>query len=104
MSLETLDILNNDKKNQIELSPFSETFQIVGGVSFIGIFDDAYDTGMVDGGNVTQRSTCPAIMVVEEPTGLIKGSEIERESGELFTWRRNGTDSEGVPVVFLYKV
>lgn len=102
MSQETIDALNVQKKAQIEESPFSETFQIVGGGSFKGIFDDAYDTGMSDGGNVTQRSTCPAIMVYEEPAGLVKGSEILREDLTSFKWRRTGLDTEGIPVLWLY--
>lgn len=102
MSLSTIAILREQRKNMIELDTSSETFQIVGGDSFIGIFDDAYDTGPKDNGHVTQRSTCPAIMVSEEPSGLTKGVEIQRESGKTYTWRRTGTDEEGIVAIWLY--
>ncbi len=102
MSLAALTILNQQRADMIELDPSSETFNIVGGPTFIGIFDDAYEINQADGGNVSQRSTCPAIMVSEIPDGLIKGTIINREDGDSFTWRRSGTDSQGVNVIWLY--
>ena len=102
MSLTTIGILREQRKNMIELDPSSETFQIVGGGTFIGIFDDAYDMGSKDSGNVTMRSTCPAIMTAEEPAGLSKDVEILREDLTPFTWRRTGTDEEGIVAIWLY--
>lgn len=101
MSLESLAILNQQRTDMIELNPSSETFQIVGGDSFIGVFDDAYDMGPKDSGHVTQRSTCPAIMVSTAPAGLVKDVEITREEGDSYIWRRTGTDEEGIVVIFL---
>ncbi len=101
MSLESQAILDQQLTDMIELNPDSETFQIVGGDSFIGIFDDAYDMGPKDSGHVTQRSTCPAIMVSTAPAGLVKDVEITREAGASYLWRRTGTDDEGIIVIFL---
>ena len=39
MSIETIGIMNQDRDNQLELSPASEKFQIVDGSTFFGVFD-----------------------------------------------------------------
>lgn len=104
MSQETIDIMRQHRTNQIELSPSSETFQIVGGSTFIGIFDRAHKEDNKDSGNVTQKKLTPMIMVSTIPAGLIEqSSEITRETpGETFVFNYVGKDDEGIPILWLY--
>lgn len=103
MSQDTIDILNTHRDDQLELSPSSEEFQIVGGGSFFGIFDKAHWEENKDGGNVTQKRLRPVIMVSVVPSGLTERStKIERENGDTYTLFFIGKDDEGVPLLWLY--
>ena len=104
MSQKTIDILRQHRTNQIELSPSSETFQIVGGSTFKGIFDRAHKEDDKDSGNVTQKKLTPMIMVSTIPAGLTpRTSEITRETVDK-TFKLNfiGKDEEGIPILWLF--
>lgn len=104
MSQETIDILRQHRADQIELSPSSETFQIVGGSTFKGIFDRAHKEDNKDSGNVLQKKLTPLIMVSTIPAGLTeRSSQITRETvGETFTFSYVGKDEEGIPILWLF--
>jgi hypothetical protein len=107
MSVETIDIMNEHRKNQIELSPSSEEFQIVGGSTFRGIFDRAHVENNKDGGNILQKNLTPVIMVPVKPAGLSENvSKIRRENYQVgdkeFTFKFIGLDEEGIPLIWLY--
>ena len=102
MSQETLDILNQQKRDMIELSPNSEEFTVSGGSSFFGIFDGSYEINKLDSGNVPARSIGRVIIVAEDP-GIVKDAEITREDGvTVYRFKRIGKDDEGMPVLWLY--
>jgi len=107
MSFDTVNIMRDHRKNQIETSPFSETFQIVGGSTFKGIFDKAHFQDNKDSGNVTQKKLNPLIMVSEKPVGLTERStKIRREGWTIgdyeYTFFKIGTDEEGIPILWLH--
>jgi len=107
MSVETIDIMNEHRKNQIEQSPSSETFQIVGGSTFKGIFDRSHFEENKDSGNVTQKKPFPIIMVNIRPADLTeKSSKIRRENFQIgdkeYIFNYIGTDDEGIPILWLY--
>ena len=103
MSLETLNILEEHRDNQVELSPFSELFQIVGGSTFYGIFDKSHIEDNKDSGNVTQKKLKPRIIVSTVPSGLTERStEITRANGtETYTFGFVGKDDAGTPLLWL---
>lgn len=104
MSQDTLDILHTHRTAQVELSPFSETFQIVGGDTFRGWFDRAHLEDKEDKGHITQKKLTPLIGVAEVPAGLVeRSSEITRENGtDTYTLRFIGKDDEGIPILWLF--
>jgi hypothetical protein len=103
MSKATLDILNQDRENQIRLCPASEEFTIVGGGTFWGIFDRAHWEENKDSGNVMQKKLRPTISVSTVPSGIVeKTTKIQREDGTEFTLLFVGVDDEGVPLLWLY--
>ena len=105
MSQDTLNILNQQRAYQIELSPFSEEFTINDGPdSFCGIFDNFHIENNNDDGNVSQKRTYPAIMVAELPAALTNQERIatvKRENGDSFIFQFFGKDKEGVPIIWL---
>jgi hypothetical protein len=104
MSTDALDVLRQHRDATIQLSPFSELFQIVGGVSFYGVFDEAHVEENKDAGQVTQKKRKPLIMVSEVPSGLVeRTSKITRE-GETreYTFHYVGKDAEGLPILWLF--
>ncbi len=107
MSLETLAILNQQRADMIELDPSSETFNIVGGGSFEGIFDLSHVENNKDNGNITQKKLNPTIMVPIIPSGLRPmETQIKRvgwlPGDKVYTFQFAGNDSEGVPVLWLF--
>ena len=104
MSQETIDILNTNRDDQLSLSPSSELFQIVGGGTFSGIFDQVHLEDNKDGGNVERKILQPIIMVSTIPVGLVERStEITRENGvDTFKLFFIGKDKEGVQVLWLF--
>ena len=104
MSQETVDALREQRKAQIEESPFSETFQIVGGSTFKGIFNRANRQGRKDPGNVKPMILNPSIMVDSRPEGIIEHETIiEREDGvSKYTFSSYDTDEEGIPILWLF--
>lgn len=108
MSLAAINILRDQRKAQIEESPFSETFQIVDSdLTFKGIFDEAHEESNKDGGNVRQKKTVPVILVSERPEGITeRTTKIQREEWETgdpeYTFNLYGKDKEGVPVLWLF--
>ena len=104
MSQETIDIMRQQRKDQVELNPSSELFQIVDGGTFRGVFDRAHLEDRKDKGNVTQKKLTPLIMVSEIPSGLIeRTTQIERESvGKTYTLSFVSLDDEGIPILWLY--
>lgn len=107
MSIEALDLMRDQRKLQIEQSPFSEEFQIVGGGSFRGIFDKSHEETNKDGGNIRQKNLSPAIMISDIPSGLIeRASKIQREGwttgDKIYTFRAYGKDEEGIPILWLF--
>jgi len=104
MSQDTIDILNTHRADQLSLSPSSETFQIVGGATFSGIFDRAHFETDKDRGNITQKKLMPMIMVAEIPAGLSERvTEITRENGtDTYTFSYAGIDDEGVAILWLF--
>ena len=103
MSLETLNVLDQQRKDQIELSPFSETFTVSGLDPFIGIFEEANFTGGKDSGNIKKSFLRPVIMVNIIPAGLVEQeSIITRENGaDNFTFYKAGKDKQGIPLLWL---
>ncbi len=104
MSLEAIDIMNTDRANQLALSPSSETFQIVGGDTFTGIFDRAHFEENKDDGNNEQKILSPVIMVSTVPAGLVeRQTEITRENGtDTYKLFFIGKDDEGIPLLWLF--
>jgi len=107
MSINTVDIMRQHRKSQIEISPSSETFQIVGGSTFKGIFDRAHFQDSKDSGNVTQKKLNPLIMVSEKPAGLTERSTKIRRDGWVtgdheYTFFKIGLDDEGIPILWLH--
>lgn len=104
MSQETIDILRQHRADQIELNPSSELFQIDGGVSFYGVFDNSHIEEGKDAGNITQKKLLARIMVAVVPSGLVeRTSKIIREDGTTtFTFKFVGKDEEGIPILWLY--
>lgn len=103
MSQNTIDIMNTHRDNQLKLSPSSELFQIVDGVSFYGIFDRANFASDKDAGNVKQKYLRPMIQVSTVPETLIeRESKITREDGlTTYTFFRAARDDEGVSLLWL---
>ena len=103
MSLETIDMLNEDRKNQVEESPSSEEFSVVDSIeTFKGIFDRALFQSKTDEGNVRGNYMRPLIMVSTIPSFLVEeDSVIVRENGESYTFKYADKDEEGVPVLWL---
>lgn len=104
MSQATLDILDTHRAAQIETSPSSEEFQIVGGDSFQGIFDEAHQEDKNDDGNVLQKKLTPMIMVSTIPSGIVeRQTKIIRETaGYEYTFNFAGKDDRGVPILWLF--
>lgn len=104
MGVESLDILRKHRSNQIEKSPSSELFQIEGGSTFYGIFDDSHVEDNADDGHITQKKLNPRIIVSEIPSGLVsRSSKIFRENGaDSYVFKFAGKDSEGLPILWLF--
>ncbi len=104
MSQTTIDIMNADRANQLALSPSSETFQIVGGDTFSGVFDRAHFEENKDDGNNQQKILKPVIMVSTIPSGLTERvTQITRENGtDTYTLFFIGKDDEGIPLLWLF--
>jgi len=104
MSVETLDLLNEDRKNTIELSPFSELFNILGGGTFYGIFDKSHVEDNKDSANVYQKNIKARIMVASLPDGLTGSvTKITRETPDTeYVFSSYGLDEEGLGIVWLY--
>ena len=103
MSQETIDLLREDRKNHVELNPSSETFQVIGGSSFLGVFDRNVIKANKDQGNVKQQRLRAVIMVASIPSGLVQGqSIIKRENGEEYTFFKPILDDEGIGLLWLY--
>ncbi len=104
MSEATLDIMRDHRTNQIELSPSSETFQIVGGSTFKGIFERSHLENNKDSGNVMQKKLTSRILVSTIPAGLTERvTKITREDpGKEFTFNFAGLDDEGIPILWLF--
>ena len=105
MSLETLAIMNNHRKEATENSPASEEFTIVGGDTFRGIFDRSAIDESEDKGHVLEKNIHARIMVDSKPTGLIeRTSKITREgqSTPEYTFQFYDVDDEGQGLVWLY--
>ncbi len=103
MSQATLDIMNQHKSNQLELSPASEEFHIVGGGSFFGIFDESHIENKANTqSNVTQKKLSPRIMVTSRPIGIDEQeSIIQRANGAKYTFKFFGIDEEGIAIIWL---
>ena len=103
MSLETLDIYRDHREEQLENGPFSETFQIVGGSTFKGVFDRSHMEENKDSGNVRQKKLYPRILVSEVPSGLTPNvTKIQREEGTEFTFKFSAIDDEGIEYLWLF--
>lgn len=103
MSLETIDLMREQRTAQIEESPASETFQIVGGSTFKGVFDRANFSDSKDKGNVKNQFLRPCIMVSVVPSGIEeRTTKIQREEGSEYTLFFIGKDDEGIPLLWLY--
>lgn len=103
MSLETIDILRTHRDNQLKLSPSSEEFNIVDGLTFFGIFDRAHFEDNKDKGNVLQKKLTPVIQVSTIPSGMTeRETRIERENGDTFTLFFVGKNDEGIPLLWLF--
>lgn len=101
MSLETLNLLNDDLVALIDNSPFSELFTYSSG-SFYGIFDNSYINRKEDGGNVEQKIRYPRVIVSSIPDGLSEGVNITRENGDVYKYKTSGKDDEGAELLWLY--
>ena len=102
MSLESIQAMREQRKSQVEDNPSAETFQIVGGETFKGTFDNSREEENKDKGNITQKKRNPAVMVDSMPSGLIeRTSKIQREDGTEYTFWRVGKDDEGIPILWL---
>lgn len=103
MSVEALEIMRQQRRDQIELNPGSETFTVSDAADFIGIFDRMHMEEDSDGGNVQQKLLNPVVMVSEIPAGITERvSVITREEGDSYTFLFAGKDEEGVPILWLF--
>jgi len=104
MSLETVELLRVDRKNQLEQSPASETFLIDGGPSeFGGIFSRAPRQLSKDAGNFKPNTLKPMIMVDLRPSGLVENTtKIMRENGTEYTFHFFDIDDEGIAIIWLF--
>ena len=101
-----LDAYYTQRLYQVENSPFSETFEIVGtDDTFNGIFDRAHQEESRSGGGVSRKTVGTRIMVATIPDaldGLERAAEITRVStGETYKYNKPGKDLEGVPILWL---
>lgn len=103
MSKTTIDIMNQHRSDQLELSPSSEEFQIVGGGTFFGIFDESHIEDKSNTKiNTTQKKISPRIMVSTRPSGLDEMTTvIQRADLTEFTFKFYGIDTEGIPIIWL---
>lgn len=103
MSESSLEIYRTHRLEQTENGTFSEEFEIVGGLKFWGIFDNAHSEGMTDSGKVIQRPNQKRILVNKIPETLVlKVSQIVRiVNGQIYLYAKKGYDDEGVPVLWL---
>ncbi len=99
-----INIMRDQRKAQVELSPSSEDFQIVGGVIFRGIFDRSHEEDNKDDGNIQQKKLVPRIMVSVVPSGIVPRitKVIRSVDNTTYTVRFVSIDDEGIPVIWLY--
>lgn len=103
MSQDTIDLYREQRKKQVEDGPFSETFQIVGGDTFKGVFDKSHIEENKDAGNVLQKKLYPRILCNIEPSGLDpRVTKIQREDSTEFTYNFTGLDKEGIVLLWLF--
>ena len=103
MSKTAIDLMRVDRKNAVEESAASETFQIVGGGTFKGVFDRTWDDGNKDKGGAVKKTLRPFIMVNERPAGLTERTSLIQREDETETLRffAEGKDTEGIPILWL---
>lgn len=106
MSTAAIEIKQRHRAYQLEQSPDSEEFSIVGGGTFKGIFDRSHLEDNKDHGNVLNKKLNPLIMVAVVPDGLIERTTLIRREGwetgdKEFTFFFSGKDEEGIPVLWL---
>ncbi len=104
MSQDTIDIMRVHRDNQLKLSPSSELFQIVDGVSFYGIFDRATFSDNKDSGNVKQNYLRPFIQISTIPAGLEERTSIITRADGVTQYKffRAARDDEGVSGLWLF--
>lgn len=101
MSSTTVDIMNSHRASQIQLSPSSEEFQIVGGSTFYGIFDNSHIEDKNDSGNVQQKKRSLRIMVDTITSEMVSGASVLLPDATTKTISFNGKDENGVPILWL---
>lgn len=107
MSIDTVNLYNDKKKELIEDGSFSEPFiykadgtNTTGTIN--GVFDEHYTIANKDSGNVPQQFKKPRCMVNELPAGLITGTSVmEIRSIDYVIIKPGGTDKNGYQVLWL---
>ena len=103
MSTAALDAYELQKKNILEQGNFSEQFQIIGGNSFYGIFDQSHREDNEDQGHVAQKKLEMRILCNTVPVGLVeRTSRIERlRTHDVYVFNLALPEKEGVTVLCL---
>ena len=100
MSQESLAIYNTHRKYQVEQGTFSETGLIDGSIEVSGVFDDHYDFGNKDAGNVMQNSHRVKFLVDTVPAFTPKVSKLVLDRG-TYIIMKSDKDDQGVPRLWL---
>lgn len=95
----------DQRKFILEQSPFSESFQIVGGVLFNGVFDESTEERSADNSGVTSKVINSRVIVPTLPTGLVNRvtNVVRLLTGITYKVTACAVDTEGIPVIWLYK-
>lgn len=100
---DALDIYEAHRAEQLQNSPFSETFSYGAGSSFKGIFDNPTEQDDEDQGGVSRKIRRPRIICDTAPTGLGIDDAITRiRTADIYKVNHIGLDDQGIVHLWLY--
>jgi hypothetical protein len=99
-----LEIYREQRRQQIEDGPFSESFYLdpyATRVEIRGIYDEPYLAGESDQGNVRKQLQKPRVVVDEIPASVIARSTQIEVRGKVYRIEKPDRDPDGIPRMWL---